>query len=241
MVKELLKIIEEYRKDLTEIYGNKLVSCYLYGSALTPSYISGVSDLNFLIILSEVNINDLKAYSKIYKKWQKRQVSPPIIATPEYIKNSLDVFPLEFSEMKENHLLVIGEDLLSGVEIPIENLRLQIESELKGKLLKFRQGIIFLSNDSTEYKNFFLRTVNSFLPIFRGILRLYGVHVPYEFLELANKLSDVTGFDRKILYEVWEIKKGGLISYDDLNNLYFNFHEEIEKLINLIDRFKVSK
>ncbi len=241
MEKDLIKIVEEYKEDLLEIYGKKFVSCYLYGSALTPSYVPGVSDLNFLIILSEVNINDLKAYSKVYKKWQKKQVSPPIIATPEYIRSSLDVFPLEFSEMKENHLLVYGADFLSGVEIPLENLRLQIESELKGKLLKFRQGIIFLSNDSTEYKNFFLRTVNSFLPIFRGVLRLYNVRVPYDFLELANKLSDITGFDKNILYEVWEIKKGGLISYDDLNNLCFYFHEEVEKLIIKIDKFKVNK
>ncbi len=240
MQKELLKILDEYRKDLIETYGDKLVSCYLYGSAVTPAYVPGVSDLNFLIILKEVNVNDLKAYSRIFKKWQKRRISPPIIATREYIINSLDVFPLEFSEIRDNHFLVFGEDIIKKIEIPLENLRLQVESELKGKLLKFRQGIIFLSNDTSEYREFFLRTVGSFVPVFRGVLRLYGEKPPFDLPEIAMKLHNLTGFDANILHRAWEIKKGAPVSHDDLRDLLYNFHEEVEKLINIVDQLKVK-
>ena len=237
---ELSKILEEYKRDLIDLYGEKLVSVYLYGSGATPSYIPGVSDLNFLIILNEVNVNDLRAYQKIHIKWTKRRVAPPIIATPEYIQRSTDVFPLEFSEIKENHILVFGKDLISPINISSENLRLQVESELKGKLLKFRQGIIFLSNDLTEFKAFFVRTVTSFTPIFRGVLRLFGITPPFDFLELARKIEEHTGFSSSILERAWEIKRGTPISHDDLNNITYQFHEELEKLIDLIDRLKVK-
>ncbi len=240
MQKELLKILDEYRKDLIETYGEKLISCYLYGSAVTPAYVPGVSDLNFLVILSEVNVDDLKAYSKIFKKWQKKKISPPIIATREYILNSLDVFPLEFSEIKDNHFLVYGEDIIKKIEIPMENLRLQVESELKGKLLKFRQGIIFLSNDTSEYREFFLRTIGTFIPVFRGVLRLYGEKPPFDFPDIAAKLASLTGFDKNILDRAWEVKKGAPASHDDLRDLLYNFHEEVEKLIALVDRLKVK-
>ncbi len=240
MQKELVKIVEDYRNDLLETYGEKLISCYLYGSAVTSAYVPGVSDLNFLIVLRVVNINDLKVYSKIFRKWQRKKVSPPIIVTPEYIYNSLDVFPLEFSEIKENHLLVYGEDIIKKVEIPPENLRLQVESELKGKLLKFRQGMIFLSNDTSEYREFFLRIVGTFVPVFRGVLRLFGEKPPFEFVEIADRLSRLTGFDRKILNKAWEIKRGAPVSHDDIRNLLFDFHEEIEKLTGLVDGLKVK-
>ena len=237
---ELLKILDEYKKDVIELYGEKLVSIYLYGSAATPSFIPGVSDLNFLIILDEVNINDLKLYHRIHAKWVKKKVAPPIIATPDYLYRSTDVFPLEFSEIMENHILVFGKDLVNSIDIQAGNLRLQVESELKGKLLKFRQGIIFLSNDTTEFKRFFVRTVTSFVPVFRGVLRLFNVKPPYDFLELAKKLEEQTGFSSSILEKAWEIKKGAPISHDDLNNVTYQFHEELEKLIDLVDRLKVK-
>jgi len=55
-------------KDLTEksrlladgyhkVFGNDLISVILYGSAVTNEYIPKKSDLNFLIVLSEGNLN----------------------------------------------------------------------------------------------------------------------------------------------------------------------------------------
>ena len=236
----MLKILEKYKRDVIELYGEKLVSIYLYGSGATPLFIPGISDLNFLIILDEVNVNDLRAYQKIHMKWAKKKVAPPIIATPDYIYRSTDVFPLEFSEIKENHILVYGEDLISDISIESRNLRLQVESELKGKLLKFRQGIIFLSNDAAEFRRFFVRTITSFIPVFRGVLRLFGFTPPNDFLELARKIEELTGFSSSILEKAWEIKRGILISHDDLNKITYQFHEELEKLIDLIDRLKVK-
>lgn len=237
---ELLKILEEYKKDIIDLYGEKLISVYLYGSGATLSFIPGVSDLNFLIILNEVNVRDLRSYQKIHIKWTRKNVAPPIIATPDYIFRSVDVFPLEFSEIKENHILIYGRDLVGEIDIDLEYLRLQVESELKGKLLKLRQGIIFLSSDLAEFKKFFIRMITSFIPVFRGVLRLFEITPPNDFPELSRKIEAHTGFSSVILRKAWDIKKGALVSHDDLNNITYQFHEELEKLIEKIDKLKVK-
>ena len=62
--------------------------------------------------------------------------------TPEYIRTSLDVFPVEFLNFKLIHATVFGEDIFESLEINRMDLRRQCERELKVKLVSLRQGYI---------------------------------------------------------------------------------------------------
>ena len=62
--------------------------------------------------------------------------------TRDYVLNSLDVFPIEFSEIKDQYKVIFGDDIFKDVEIPSKDVRLLCEQQVKGKLLHLRQAYV---------------------------------------------------------------------------------------------------
>ena len=55
----------------------------------------------------------------------------PVFFTEDYIIRSTDVFPIEFLDMKENHVTLYGKDLFEAIAVDTKNLRFQCEQEIK--------------------------------------------------------------------------------------------------------------
>jgi len=101
--------------DYKTAFGSDLVSVILYGSGVTKDYNPKESDLNFLIVLSEDGMDRLHLAHGLVAKWRKNRVSTPLFLTKTYIESSLDTFPVEFLNIKRNHKLIFGEDVLEEI------------------------------------------------------------------------------------------------------------------------------
>src|SRR5437667_194921 len=76
-------------------------------------------------------------------KWgRKHRISTPLFMTKEYVLHSTDVFPIEFTEIKERHRIIFGEDIFKDLDIPFKDMRLLCEQQIKGKLLHLRQAYL---------------------------------------------------------------------------------------------------
>ncbi|MFQ5901297.1 MAG: hypothetical protein ACE5IH_07055, partial [Thermodesulfobacteriota bacterium] len=136
---------EKIRPFLEEITGNyreRIDSIYVTGTAVTDDFDTGRSDVNSIFVLKEMDFKFLELVAPLGKKYGKQRVAAPLIMTPEYIKRSIDVFPVEFMNFKLIHAAVFGDDILEGIEIKMTDLRYQCERELKVKLIGLRQGYI---------------------------------------------------------------------------------------------------
>ncbi len=239
MLEEVRKIAEQFTEDIKQLYGDKLVAVILYGSGAGDDFIPGKSNLNFLIVLNEININDLEKYIKICRKWEKKRVVVPLFLTDDYIKRSLDVFPIEFFDLKEKHVILYGKDILAELEIDPANLRLQIESEIKGKLLRLRESYIELEGKPKKIRRLLEVALNAFTPAFRNLLRLVGEDVPTSKPEILMRIAERFNLDREIFKRWWELKTGTKFSDADIKYLFGQLHEEIEKLMDIVDELKV--
>ena len=56
------------------------------------------------------------------------------------IAESADVFPIEFLDIQRSHVLLHGDNPLTGVEIHGVHLRLQCERELREKMVGVLEG-----------------------------------------------------------------------------------------------------
>jgi len=74
-------------------YKDKIHSIHITSSALTDDFNSSTSDINSIIVLNKMDLKFLEDFAPLGKKFGKKQVSSPLIMTPEYIHSSLDVFP----------------------------------------------------------------------------------------------------------------------------------------------------
>lgn len=189
------------------MYGEALVSVILYGSAAGVDYIPERSDLNFLVVLKEVTPQQLKKSWKLLHTWHKQGISTPLFLDPSYIQSSVDVYPIEFLDMQEQHRLLAGEDVLKNLKIPQENLRLQCEQELKGKLLHLRRGYLETGGDARRLEELMLTSLKPLGVVLRNLLGLQG-QPPREFLEILNETGRIFDIKLEAFREVYQLKLG---------------------------------
>jgi predicted nucleotidyltransferase len=171
-------VFEFFNREIQKIFGDEVVSVTLFGSAATEEYVPKKSDINFLVVLTENGIEQIDQVQKVFIRWQKKRISLPLFITKSYIDNSLDSFPVEFLNMKLAYRVISGEDVLGNLKINKEDLRLQCEHELKGKLLQLRQGFIQTGGNLKAMKSLVSRSIIAFTSIFKALLFLRDKEIP---------------------------------------------------------------
>ena len=169
---EVKRKIRPFVEALLALHGQNILSIFIYGSATGTNYIPKKSDINSGIVFHEIPFRTLNHSLKIVRQGMRQGISPPLFLTKEYIASSLDVFPIEFLEMKENHVLIYGEDFLSSLSIPEGYIRLFCEQQLKGTLIRTRQFYLQGGHQRAGIKHLLRSSLNSLIPIFRNLLRL---------------------------------------------------------------------
>jgi predicted nucleotidyltransferase len=225
-------LVEDYRT----VFGDDLISVILYGSSVTKEYDPNKSDLNFLIVLSEEAIDHLHLAHKLVVKWRKKKVSTPLFLTKEYIELSLDTFPIEFLNIKRNHEVIVGEDVLEGLSFKRNFIRMQCERELKGKLLLLRQRYVETRGKRKILKELISASLPTFVFVFKGLLYLLDKEVPETKRETVSMLSRELGLDEELFSSLARIEAGTLkCSRQEIGDLFKRYLKEIRRLALLMD------
>ena len=123
------------------------MSVILYGSAAAPEHVDRFSDLNVLCVLKQVMPRELLEGEPVLNWWHEKGHPWPLLMSEEEAHNSADSFPIEFHDMKERRRLLYGLDLIADLTVDKRNYRVQVEHELRSKLLRLRhQGATQLSH-----------------------------------------------------------------------------------------------
>jgi predicted nucleotidyltransferase len=202
------EIIPEFTEAYQRIFGNDLISIVLYGSGARGAYIRRRSDLNFLICLTEEGIKELDKAFKLVASWRRRRVTTPLFMTVEYITASLDAFPLEFLNIKQHYRVVWGKDPLKGIKINRKQLRLQVEREVKGKLLQLRGAYLTSRGWGINLTALASQSLIALVSIFQGILYLRDKEIPSQRVEVITAAAAETGLAAEPFVRLWEAKEG---------------------------------
>lgn len=228
------KRIEDFKLKLEDTYKDGLVSVIIYGSAASGEFLNRHSNINLLIVLKNTGLENLDKVSAIINSYKFRMFNPVFI-TEEYLRDSSDVFPIEFLDMKENYLVSLGKDVLKDLVIDPKNLRFQCEQELKAKLLNLKT--VFLRNkNSPALRNILFKAVTSTLHVARNLLRLRGKTPPYKKEEILQSLVKEFSVGTGAASRILEIKNKNLkLNYRETERLFFDFAAELEKIADLTD------
>ncbi len=141
-------------KDLQTLFGNKLVSVILYGSAAKKQHLPQKSDVNVLVVLKEVHLSDLSLARKCVAIAQKKINLAPVFWSEQEIGRGADTFPLEFRDIQESYEVLAGKDVVGEVAVSTRNLRHQVEAELTSKLLQMRVLWLTLQSSPRDMEAF---------------------------------------------------------------------------------------
>jgi hypothetical protein len=232
--------VKPFFEEILDKYSEGVHSINVTGTSITEDYDPKLSDVNSIIILKKMDLKFLEVLAPLGKKYGKNKVAAPLIMTPEYIRNSLDVFPIEFLNFKLIHVTVFGEDVFNDIEIKLDDLRDQCERELKSKLIWLRQGYISSQGNRRILTEGFANSITGYIPLFRGITMLFGKEPPVKQEDVMKVLSEVTGANTDIFHKVYRIKRDRIKpSIEELNTIFEDFYHATERLGRIVDEFKI--
>ena len=233
------EIVQPYGRAMVELHGDSLESIVVYGSSTGKDFIPGKSNINLLLVFKELELGHLKQSLKLVARGRRKGIIAPLFLTGRHIRTSTDVFPIEFLEMKENHVTIYGRDILKDIEIGNGNIRLQCEQQLKGKLIRLRQAYLEIGLKRKGVEALLIESLTSLIPIFRNMLRLKGREAPLAKDEVINKTASEFGVDGEVFLSILKDKRGDeKIAGQDADEFLGRYLEEIRKLAIAVDKLE---
>lgn len=188
--------IETWFSTVLSAFENEIDSVYLYGSIVTPDYKPKESDINSMILFTTFSFEGVIRLQPFVQKGLKSRIVAPLCLGVETFERSADTFPMEFIEIQDKHLCIYGVDRVASLPIPTEPLRVKIEEQIKGKLIRLRQIFMEHGQEPKYLKPVLEEALRELLPVFRNMLRFQGVEQPpivkqaiLEELQRVNSLS----------------------------------------------------
>ena len=118
------------------------------------------------------------------------------------------------------------------------NLRHQVESELKGKLIQLREAYLITGGRPRDVVEVLVRSIASFLVLFRAALRLYQLEVPATKLEALDTLAQRVPLDPKPFETVEALKEGRKkVRQVNADALFGDFLKTVETVVDTIDSY----
>ncbi len=233
--------ISPFFNEILQNSGAGIHSIYLVGRVLSEDYRAGGTKIDSVIVLQKMDLAFLDVLAPLGSKYGREGFAAPLIMDPVYICNSVDVFPLEFLNFQLLHQTLYGEDLLAGLEINRQELRYQLERELKGKLLWLHRIYVSAAGDRKVLAADIVRHFESYLPLFRGLLHLLGQAPAAGLKPALDQVEQTTGATAAVFEEIYAIKNNrAQPSKEEISQLFEKFYRATERLAEVVDGIKIQ-
>ena len=219
--------------------GTDLRSVVLYGSAARGDYEKATSDLNLLIVLDQLDPATLERLKGPVTQWERKGQPAPRIFSQTMMRDSVDVFPIEFLDLQASRQVLFGDDPFRDVEVETGHLRLQCEREFREKMMRLREAYIEIHDAPRKLTRLLTESYSTFVALFRGCLYLHGDDVPVHNEEVVAAFCVRADLDRAPFDAVAQLKHGHAAGTAP-KPLFARYYGELTKAVARIDRFEVT-
>ena len=216
--------------------GGNLVSVIAYGSAVAAPGNPKRSDYQLLIVTERLAARDLREMRPIIRRWTEMGYEMPVLITAEEFGDSLDVFPIEFRNMKRAYRTLYGQDLLAVREASKEHLRWQTEHELRGKLLRLRSLALPASESTDQLAGLMTESVVTFVRLMRPVLEIVGEEPPLERHATAQRVGEILDVDTSPVVRVLRLRNepAGLMEIE-IQDLFASYLDCLTRVVEAVD------
>jgi hypothetical protein len=231
------KQINEFVSRLREVSGTNLQSVILYGSAADGEFHSDFSNLNLLCIVRESSFATLTAMAPAVEWWTRQKYHAPLVLTREELERSTDVFSIELLDMQQRHRLLFGDDVLSGLQIPMHLHRAQLEYELRGKVILLRERLLLAANDKKRMWELLLGSLSTFTTLFRHGLIALGDAPPKAKRDAVKALAARIPFDASAFLQLLDIREHKADAKQfDVADLFARYLKAVQQVTAAVDK-----
>lgn len=229
------KLADEFVNGLRRDLGERMRSAALFGSAARDEWIEGVSDVNVLVLVDDIDAQMLSRASATARASVKRRVMPLLMELGEW-RRAADVFSIELADMKDAHVPLFGDDPVAHYTADRTNLRLQAERELRAKLLHLHAGMLLAGDDRKRLAQLFMHALPSFATYMRAALRLAGQPVPAATPAAIEQACELAESDAESFLRVYNARsRSSKLDLDTGGGLADRFNTSAQRLAEYID------
>jgi hypothetical protein len=221
---------------LKEFAEDNLESMILYGSAARADFQEGHSDLNVLCVLRSLTTRELTRVSPAVHWWCKEQNEPPpLFFTSEELRQSADVFSIELLDMQQSHRILHGADVITGIHVPTNLHRIQVEHDLRTLLLKLRQHFLLAHQKESELRAAAAKSASSTRLLLRHTLIVFGETPPLDPHDVFARIATLTGADATAFAVAFRLR-GHHAHVDNMADAYGQYLNALSVVISALDK-----
>jgi len=236
---EVRGVLRRFLYQIKKIQPENTIGVILYGSLAREEYVIGRSNINVCVFLKEITADYLGQCGKFQKEWGKSKIIPPLLLTENDLQASAKLFPLEYREMKDCHLILEGQDLFGSLPIDNQNLAHQCQQEIFRNLIRLRQHCVEGMGKSEALFALLPISLIALLPCIRGLFQLLNKPVSQKYDGLLNQLQDYLEVDPSPFHEVWLMKRGmASPGTHEFPRLFQRYLVSLEALHHRVQRLK---
>jgi hypothetical protein len=127
--------------------------------------------------------------------------------TWEELERSADVFSIELVDMQRHHRVLLGDDRLNGLRVPMQLHRAQVEYELREKIVLLRQRLLQSAVNDRDLWDLLLGSFAAFATLFRHSLIALGDDTPRSKREAIQALAARIQFDPSALLQLLDVRE----------------------------------
>jgi predicted nucleotidyltransferase len=228
--------INDFVSRLRTAAGENLESVILYGSAASGEFHPEFSNVNLLCVLRQTSFAALAALAPAVEWWTRRKHPAPLVMTREELKRSADVFAIELLDMHEHHRVLFGDDALKGVRVPMHLHRVQVEYELREKLILLRERLLQAAGKKSRLWDLLLSSLPAFTTLFRHVLITLEEPAPKSKREAVQALLSRIQFDPSAFLQVLDVREHKLDRKQlDVADVFTRYLAAVEQATAAVD------
>ena len=230
------KLLNQLVEKLRKVYGDRLVAVVLYGSAAAGDHQAKFSDYNILCILTEVTPLELACGEEIFRWWRGQGSPSPLLLSEREVAGSTDSFPIEFRDIRSQHRLLFGKDVITALTMDDRFYRALVEHELRAKLLRLRQKAAGMLSDRDLLRRLLADSISTFCVLFRHALILHGDPGPATKREVIARARERFGIDTHPFERLLDLREERIKPRElDGANLLASYMKGISTVIEAVD------
>jgi len=236
----MTKTLDSFVEAAQSACGADLVGIVLYGSAAGRDYHGARSDENVMVLVRHADPSVLGALASAVHRWTSAGNPPPLLLSVAEWQRRSDVFALEYADLLEQHRVVYGALPLEGVQVRRRDLRTQLESEIMGKLLRFRRAVMSAGGNPRRTRALLDESLSALLTLLRGVLHLHGEPTPPSSESLCDRAAELAGFSPAAFRALVAQRRGTPVRDDALAGVVAGCLEALERALSHVDGYTVN-
>lgn len=204
---EAEKQITDFVNSLKQAAGTNLECIALFGSAASGEFHADYSDVNLLCVVRTLSAPVLAALAPTVVAWTRKKFPAPLIFSRAELEQSRDVFAIEMLDIRQRHRILHGEDIFTAMNVPMDRHRVQLEHELRTKLLTLRQNYVQAAGDDKRVRRLMLDSISAFSTLFRHTLIAMGEQPAPHNADNITRLAERTRFDPGVFLKLLQVRQ----------------------------------